>query len=316
MVNSAESQIPNWNETKQPVILFVCIFFAIVTTLMVALRLVSRRISEIGWNREDVLVVIGWVFYIALIGIVIGDVKYGGVGLHQERVVAEDPHKMVNWAKYLIAISFIYIFATIWSKLAILSLYVSLFSISKSSRWICYGTALLIILNAIANAAAGFGMCRPLHALWDGDVATQCFNLNSWFRYARVVNIVSDVVLLVLPLPHVFRLQTTMRLKVGLLVTFLSGSLGLIFGIIALAEISSSNAVSDNTWSAARMVIWSLCEVGMYTIAACLISYLPLMKLIWHKIRGTEKSNSSSFRSLTYEERLATHQKTNISLDA
>jgi hypothetical protein len=51
-----------------------------------------------------------------------------------------------------------------------------------------------------------------------------CVNINAWFRYSRIVNIVSDVIMLILPIPHVIRLQSTMRLKVGLLITFLLGS--------------------------------------------------------------------------------------------
>ncbi|KAJ5690741.1 hypothetical protein N7462_005133 [Penicillium macrosclerotiorum] len=213
------------NESRQPMLISIAILFMAASTTIVILRFVSRRIGEVGLHREDIFILLGWAFYMAFIGVAIGDVKYGGVGLHQARVVAIDPHMMVNWAKFLLAIVFIYSLSVIWPKFAILSLYISLFSIHRVSRIICYATGILIATNAAANVAAGFAICRPLDALWTGDIAEHCFNINAFFRYSRIVNIISDVAMLILPIPHIVRLQSRTRLKIGLVITFLSGSL-------------------------------------------------------------------------------------------
>ncbi|KAJ5690740.1 hypothetical protein N7462_005132 [Penicillium macrosclerotiorum] len=37
----------------------------------------------------------------------------------------------------------------------------------------------------------------------------------------------------------------------------------------------------------------------MYLIAACLVSYLPLVKFLWRKVRGTEKLSSSDSHHLS-----------------
>lgn len=150
--------------------------------------------------------------------------RYGGVGLHQARVIAIDPVMIQTWAKFLLAIAFIYIFSVILPKLAVLSLYISIFNRHRASRITCYVTGFLMIGNCIGCAAAGFAVCTPLRKLWDPQVDGHCVNINAWFRYSRIVNIVSDVIMLVLPIPHVIRLQSTMRLKIGLLITFLLGS--------------------------------------------------------------------------------------------
>jgi hypothetical protein len=153
-------------------------------------------------------------------------VKYSGVGLHQARVVAANPHMMVNWAKYLLAISLIYVVAVTVPKVAVLILYLDLFSVHASTRVICYAVGFVMIGNMIGNLSSGFAICRPLDTLWNGgDIARHCFNINGWFRYSRVVNIFSDVVMLVLPIRHVIKLQLKLRLKVALLITFLSGGL-------------------------------------------------------------------------------------------
>jgi hypothetical protein len=70
---------------------------------------------------------------------------------------------------------------------------------------------------------------------------------------------------------------------------------GLIAGLIALFTFSTTNAVTDNTWTAALLIIWTLVEVGMYLIASCLIAYQPLAKWIWRNTwrRGRGQKNSS-----------------------
>ncbi|GFF39395.1 hypothetical protein IFM46972_05872 [Aspergillus udagawae] len=208
--------------------------------------------------------------------------------------MAIDPVMMQTWAKFLLAIAFLYIFVVILPKLAVLSLYISIFNRHRASRITCYVTGVLMIGNCIGCAAVGFAVCTPLRRLWDPTVEGHCVNINAWFRYSRIVNIVSDVIMLILPIPHVVRLQSTVRLKVGLLITFLLGSVGLIAGLIALFTFSTTNAVTDNTWNAALLIIWTLVEVGMYLIAACLISYQPLAKFIWRNTWRRQRGQKSS----------------------
>ncbi|KAF4156289.1 hypothetical protein CNMCM6936_007407 [Aspergillus lentulus] len=282
-------------EDRRPALLSVAITFLVLSTSAVILRFVSRRIGRVGFQHDDIYIILGWIFYVALISVAIGDMHYGGVGLHQARVIAIDPVMMQTWAKFLLAIAFVYIIGVILPKLAVLSLYISIFNRHRASRITCYVTGFLMIGNCIGCAAAGFAVCTPLRKLWNPSVDGHCVNINAWFRYSRIVNIVSDVIMLILPIPHVIRLQSTMRLKVGLLITFLLGSVGLIAGLIALFTFSTTNAVTDNTWNAALLIIWTLVEVGMYLIAACLISYQPLAKFIWRNTwrRRRGQKNSS-----------------------
>lgn len=82
-----------------------------------------------------------------------------------------------------------------------------------------------MIGNSIGCVSALFAMCRPINALWNGGIAEHCFNINAFFRYSRIVNITIDVVLLVLPLFHVYRLQMKTRMKLGVLAVFALGSM-------------------------------------------------------------------------------------------
>jgi hypothetical protein len=152
----------------------------------------------------------------------LADIEYGGVGLHQASLPSST---LRPWAKFLLPISLVYIYAVTFPKLAIVAFYLSSFSDHRASKIVCYMTAVTLCLNMIANTAAGLAICHPLHALWDGGIADHCFNISAWLRYGRVVNVVSGVVLLVLPVPHVFRLKSGLGIKVAVVVMFLMGNL-------------------------------------------------------------------------------------------
>jgi hypothetical protein len=119
----------------------------------------------------------------------------------------------------------IYLAAVIFPKLAILAIYLRIFS-KKSYRIACYVVAGILIGNWLGTAIAGFFMCIPFNFLWDRTSPEgHCFDNNSYFRWVSLANIITDVVMLILPLPVIWKIQTTTNTKIGRTITFVSGSL-------------------------------------------------------------------------------------------
>lgn len=56
---------------------------------------------------------------------------------------------------------------------------------------------------------------------------------------------------------------------------------GLVTSIIRFVGFFAKNAEADGTYSAADLIVWTVCESGIYLIAACLPTYRPLALLIW-----------------------------------
>ena len=66
--------------------------------------------------------------------------------------------------------------------------------------------------------------CKPLAYSWDKTVAGgTCIDQLAYFRYNTIPNILIDGAMLVLPLPSVWKLQTSTTQKLGLTVIFLTG---------------------------------------------------------------------------------------------
>ncbi|KAJ5644216.1 uncharacterized protein N7484_006723 [Penicillium longicatenatum] len=278
-------------ETKQPLILGISGFFIAIETIAVALRLVSKRIGglRIGW--DDALVCLGLIFCIGDAACTIADVYHGGIGLHEERVLQIDPTMMVTWGKFIIIIPIVYFSTVMPPKLAILHLYLSIFT-NKKLRYICFATAAVVVGNWIAVTIAGGLACQPISYFWTGE--GNCIDINSYLRWGGFANILTDLVMLVLPIPVVWNLHASTRLKTGILITFLLGSLGLISSIVRFVEFYITNAEVDKTWAASTLVIWAVIEGGIYLVAACLPTYRPLMRSVSRKIRGSEPAGTDS----------------------
>lgn len=152
------------------------------------------------------------------------DVTEGGVGHHIAALEITDPGKIVVWAKLVVGIPIVYLAAVLFPKLAILAIYLRIFT-KKPYRRACYALAVLLIANWIATTVAGLLVCIPLRYLWDRTVAGgHCFDINAYFRWSSLVNILTDVIMLILPLPVIWKIHTSRNIKIGLTFTFATGS--------------------------------------------------------------------------------------------
>ena len=206
--------------------------------------------------------------------------KYGGVGRHLPALELTDPTKVVSWAKFLIAVEWIYLAAAILPKLAILSMYLRIFT-ARSYRMSVYILAAVLIMTFLAGGLTGSLGCQPLAFFWDPTIpGGHCININAFFRWISLPNILTDIAMLVLPQPLIWTLQVTRNQKIGLTLTFLTGSVGLIASIFRFTTFFQNNAITDGTFASVDLMSWTIIEPGIYLVAACLPPLRPLIHRI------------------------------------
>lgn len=156
------------------------------------------------------------------------DLSISGIGYHEVAVVASEPQKMTLWTKFILAFPLLCFAAVLFPKLAILAIYLRIFTTS-TYRIACWVLAVVLIANWFAFTVAAFMICRPLEYLWHVSIpGGHCFDINLFFRWSAFPNIVTDVVMLVLPLPVIWKLHTSRYIKIGLTVMFATGSMYLL----------------------------------------------------------------------------------------
>ena len=156
--------------------------------------------------------------------IAIADVFDGSLGHHEVALAVTHPEKLVISSKFLLVESLLYLAAVVFPKLSLLTIYLRIF-VQPRFRMACYTLATLLIANWVGNTVAGLFMCEPLQYLWDHTIpGGHCFHDNVWICWASLINIVTDVAMLVLPLPVIWKLHTSRSIKIGLTITFATGS--------------------------------------------------------------------------------------------
>ncbi|KAI0164068.1 hypothetical protein GGR57DRAFT_274022 [Xylariaceae sp. FL1272] len=273
MALSDSSEYVGWR-----LIVFVSVFTPLQIAL-VALRFYARSLTKARYDIGDILVVIALLAGLVQTGISIGAEIQAGVGVHLLYLEETDPEKITLFFKYLVAIS-VWYFATITiTKLAICRLYRTLFP-QKTVFYILIVTATILVLTPIATTITLLAACQPFSANWgSAEVqATHCINKEAVFVWGTIPNIITDIVLLVIPLPIVWKLHTTTKLKIALSITFIIGSVGLLASILRFISFYNTNSFSDATFNADELIIWTIAEPGIYLISACLLVLRPLLE--------------------------------------
>ena len=143
-----------------------------------------------------------------------------GVG----RPVTETQPNMVVVLKLTVAYALIYTACITIVKLSILCFYLRVFPSSKLriATQIVIG---LVSLWGLGSLIMFFFVCRPFQATWNPLAEDSCADRISTFLAVGAYNIVSDIVILALPLRTMWTLNTRSQMKVALTVLFLTGLL-------------------------------------------------------------------------------------------
>lgn len=135
------------------------------------------------------------------------------------------PETVQRMLKLIKAHEFIYVLSVPFPKLAILCLYFRLFN-EKAAKFILYATGLVIVGTSVFGVVSIFTNCRPFAAFWDLTHPAQCtMDPTLALRFYSVPNIATDAALLLIPLPALFRLNSSLWSRVGVGLTFIVSTL-------------------------------------------------------------------------------------------
>ncbi|CAG8971538.1 hypothetical protein HYALB_00005434 [Hymenoscyphus albidus] len=242
--------------------------FGVFAFLCVLLRPVARRSTGIPLGLDDWLIIVSMVFAIALVVATCMTTKFG-VGRHLLAVIMDNPGDLVNFGKVNFALQVAYPGTLGFAKLSILALYVRIFRVAGDPfMFAVWATATWIILWMIGVYLVVLLGCMPLHTYWTAT----CRPTYPTSVTTGVLNIVSDIAVLVLPQAQVWGLQMPMRRRAGLSVIFLLGVLATVMSIARIPILKMGNAGGsvDITYNLIRTYVFTVLEPMIAIICACL----------------------------------------------
>ncbi|CEJ58752.1 hypothetical protein PMG11_07398 [Penicillium brasilianum] len=264
---------------RHVVITSTCFAF-ILSTTAVGFRILSRKINGTGLYLDDYLMLSAllWEWGISIAGVVL---LYNGLGTH---IVYVRPEQLTVYLKTLFTGSILYTLCVASIKLSILMLYKRLFPVKPMDIAVMI-VSLIIILWAACGILAGCFTCIPTEKLWDPMIPGGCMDLGRFYYGLQIPNIVTDAIILVMPMHTVWGLPISKAQKTGLSIIFILGFLTLIFDIVRLISlIDLSKAGDDITYTQVNPSVWTCIEPAVGIVAACLSNMRPLFKLVHRKI--------------------------------
>ncbi|KAJ5611147.1 hypothetical protein N7510_007866 [Penicillium lagena] len=263
------------------------VFAFTLSTLAVVLRLVARRLTSSKLFLDDWLILVALLFkYGCSIGTAI--LLWNGLGSHITMVPKENLETFfkIGWAN-----PFPYTATVVFVKLSILALYKRLFATKKMLTAI-YIVGTIVLMWAVAVFVTTGLMCIPVNKFWDPTVEGACIDAAKFYYGIQIPNILTDAILLCMPLNVVWKLPIAKSQKLLLSGVFLVGGLTLVFDIVRLyAMIELTKAGPDITYNQAPVAMWTCTEAAVGIIAACLPNLRPLFKTsgrgFWSQLRSS-----------------------------
>jgi len=120
----------------------------------------------------------------------------------------------------------IYLLGIMCAKLSILLLYQSIFSVNQKFRLLCYGMMAASVAYCIIFFFLYAFDCSPVYFSWHFSLTEgKCIGITKVIIAIGAVNLVTDLTILIMPLPLVWRLNLRRNQKWGLFIIFGTGLL-------------------------------------------------------------------------------------------
>ncbi|KUJ10782.1 uncharacterized protein LY89DRAFT_787162 [Mollisia scopiformis] len=267
----------------------ISIAFFCTTIPFLGLRLFAR------WKVAGELFTDDWAVMVACFWVVVGagleiTASEKGFGKHYWNVPVENAELLL---KLFYALQIVYIIIQVSAKASLLLLYHRIFPDERFKR-IVQACMAFVGLHGVIFIIVILFQCLPLASIWNHAIEGHCANLQAIAYAGAAFSILEDLVILVLPLPQLNTLSLPLNKKLGLMLMFSVGSFACVTSMVRLKFIAQVSTTYDISWTNVNILIWSVMEVDVTLICACLPALRPL---ILQYIPGLYKSAISTTKS-------------------
>ncbi|KAF2966245.1 hypothetical protein GQX73_g7356 [Xylaria multiplex] len=232
-----------------------------ITTIFVFIRLYTRFFIVRRARLEDYLILAGYGIYVGTTYAVFRLVTNVGFFVHQWDIRFRD------LSEYLYAIHIcanLYSVHILVSKAAILLEWLHIFvpgGTRNAFFWACHILLWVNVLFYFSIIIVANLVCFPFALIWDKTLEGTCIDGKVIEVTSAVLNLTSDVIILVLPQRVIWNLQMKMQKKIGFSVIFAIGILAVTAAAFRLSSATDYYHSKDATYVASALILWSLVEM-------------------------------------------------------
>ncbi|KAF2963518.1 hypothetical protein GQX73_g10049 [Xylaria multiplex] len=277
-------------------ILVMTVLFTIIIIAVVVLRFYARHITRAGYGADDWTALAALLFTLGLNGIFLGATIEGAITGHSPVVdgwpVTIPLEITAQKYKYAFQTTEKWVFGLI--KISILLLWKRLFGSSKRFRVLCWVMIGITIAWTLAFFFTTVFQCGTRWSMnWApiGIFLTQCIESLDVLTVFAATDIISDLIIICMPVPLIWRLHLPTKKKVALNSVFLVGFFTIGAGIArtymylvtSYDKESNPDFIADFT----LCILWSEIEANVAMMVCCLPTLSPVVGKFASSLRTT-----------------------------
>ncbi|KAF6239402.1 hypothetical protein HO173_002664 [Letharia columbiana] len=147
-------------------------------------------------------------------------------------------------------------------------------------RTVLWTTAALNMAWLIFAIVSSIFQCTPIEKVWKPSIQGHCINTYDWWMSSAISSVIIDLIILLIPLPILWKLQLPPLRKYLLLGVFVCGYCVIVISIGRLvADIKAGPAlVEDFTYNVVPITYWLSLEAPVSIVSICLPSIFSFIK--------------------------------------
>ncbi|KAI1361837.1 hypothetical protein F5Y08DRAFT_313555 [Xylaria arbuscula] len=261
-----------------PEVVALIVLSTVLTSLsfiIVVSRCIIRFLMIFKPGMDDYMIVGALIFTIGYQATIYVIKIHGGMGMP---ITTLSFNEMATFLKGTFAIELIYYTIVFCVKSSIIFMY-HRFAIWATFKKLCLVTNILLLTFYVVCIAATLGQCTPLEKAWDvtRTLPGTCINTTAFFYFTSGFNILTDVWILLLPIPTLRSLKISRHNRYVLFGIFGIGSLATAMSCVRLYSIHIYTLAKDPFKDGVLVNLWSMVEVNIAIVCASIPALKPLV---------------------------------------
>lgn len=193
-----------------------------------------------------------------------------------------------------------YLAVLVLTKISILFFYLRIFP-QRKFRWACYAVMGWVGLSGTVFVFLQIFQCVPVSFVWEGWLGTfgphWCLNVHALTYTAAAFSITQDLIILIMPLPLLWNLNTGLRQRIDIGIMFSLGFFILLTSCIRLGFIVKFADSYNPSRDYVGPLIWSGLECGVSMIVTSLPGIRTMLTRRRSKLAGSTAVKRSDYAS-------------------
>jgi len=152
-------------------------------------------------------------------------------------------------------------------------------------------------------------VCTPVASFWDPSVPGRCMNFETVWYVMAGVNVATDFILFILPIPVISSLHLPRRQKLLLIVVFGLGLFPCAISIYRIRTLHAAAVSADPTWDNVGAATFSFLELTIGVVAVCLPTLRPLLAMgmprLFESLRSSRRNQGPFSETARPEESMS-----------